>query len=321
MDRYAKIQIIGNQKRKIQDVLEKAIREVCQSDFDYNITSLVTSFYDYEYTHDIITDELILIGIKIYFHDEYFNNEQAKNFLNSVLENIRDHDDIKNIVLFYNSIQFFTADHNLDQEYIRIYKEVSLIESSLREAVTLIFNVTYPEQYYKTLAKHDVNILQSSEDKDIIKKFENEFFYLSFSNYKKLTNFKNENLEEFKTSLIERLKKAVNFKEFQNQLEQPTFKLEIFEDFLLSIKYSLDPIEKVRNCIMHGRRISNTLHNDYGTAYQALTQKIGDFFQKVKPECPECEESMFIQDGQYGKFWSCSKWRDIEDSCSGSITI
>lgn len=320
MNHYAKIQIIGQRKRKIQDVLEKAIIEVCQSDFDYDVTSFVVSFYDFEYTHNV-TDELILIGVKIYFYDEYFDNEQAKNFLNSILESIRDCDDINNIVLFYNSIQFFTADYDVDQEYIHLYKEISLIESTLREAVTLIFNVTYPEQYYKTLTRHDVNTQQSFKEEDVVKKFENEFFYLLFSDYIKLTNLKNENIEEFKTSLMERLKKAVNFKEFQNQLEQPIFKREIFQEFLSSIENSLDPIEKIRNCIMHGRRISNTLQNNYETAHKELTQKIEDFFQEVKPKCPKCKSPMFIQDGRHGKFWSCSKWANPESSCRGSITI
>lgn len=320
MERYAKIQIIGKRKGEIQKAIEVAVIEVCQSDFDYNVKSFVQAFYHYDYTHGI-NDNLVLIGVKIHFLEDYFDNDQSKRYLQRVLEIIRDNENVEHIVLFYNSILFLTTNPALDEEYIMLYKEISKTESKIREIVSIIFNTTYPEQYYELLREHEVNTQNSFEMSAVHQNFENEFFHLLFCNYPNLAELRREKLEEFKLSILDKIRRAVSFEELQEKLETPIFEREIFSNFLSSIKSIIDPIEKARNCIMHGRRISDRLHDNYQNANEELQEKIANFFTKMKARCPECSSEMFIQDGKRGKFLSCSKWRDVKNSCKGSITI
>jgi len=83
----------------------------------------------------------------------------------------------------------------------------------------------------------------------LLSRFENEFFYISFSDYKNLLELR-ELKEDEKTEL---LKDSNNFDEWKKRIFERGIKDEPYIDFIESIKQDLQILEDIRNSLMHNR--------------------------------------------------------------------
>ena len=198
---------------------------------------------------------------------------ETEERISEILLTLRDRDEIKHIIKFY--------DYYVSQTYAIYYKEIYELENKLREVLSYIFNVSYPDDLYETLKSHEISINKNYKGisrNDIEKNFENEFFYLDFSGYQDINQIK----EVKQLDLLEYIKKAVSFDTLQKELNKLGVKKEYFVDFIESIKEILNPIDTMRNHIMHSRKSSPKIIGSYEKAKEELSEKINNFWENLE---------------------------------------
>ncbi len=187
-------------------------------------------------------------------------------------------DDNVYLVLKYN-------DEAMQKEYKNYAKEIYSLEMRLREVLSFIFLNTYRENYYNLLREIKVKVQPLNKnnipDKDYYEScFENEFFFLLFSDYIRINNLK----ELKKSDLIEMIINSNEFDDLKQKIQNRGIVKEKYQDFLAGIKENLDPIENLRNCIAHNRSFTDKIINNYVKVKKILEDKIGDFWDEAKNE-------------------------------------
>ncbi len=158
----------------------------------------------------------------------------------------------------------------------RFFEEVYNIELQLREVVSFIFFNTYLTEnnlLKEIIVKPVIKLEKNKNIKDILQDYENEFFYISFSEYKNLLNLTTLQDKE-KTELLE---VSSDFDEWKEKIFNRWIKREFYIDFINSIKQDLENLEKFRNSIMHNRWFSNTVKQNYENSKKEILQKIETF--------------------------------------------
>src|SRR3989344_2221628 len=142
------------------------------------------------------------------------------------------------------------------QEY---YKEIFFIEMQLREIFSYIFISTYETDCFSFLEfqRQKINPLYKGVKEDKIpnflkNKYQNEFFYLTFSQYRQLKLpdiIKSETLINLLTDnkTFDGLKKNIQ------KLGVLNPKKNEFLEFLNRISENLESVETIRNCVAHNR--------------------------------------------------------------------
>lgn len=155
----------------------------------------------------------------------------------------------------------------------QFFEDIYKIEISLREVISFIFFTTYYD-FWNFLKDLKINTVTKSIDhEDILKRFENEFFYISFSDYKNLLELRD--LKE--NEKIELLKGSTSFDEWKNRIFERGIKDEPYVDFIESIKQDLETLENFRNSLMHNRSFWIRLKQSYEMAQGEILRKIEDF--------------------------------------------
>lgn len=153
------------------------------------------------------------------------------------------------------------------------FEEVFKIEIDLREVISFIFFNTYFTSL-DLLKDLQVNTIKKDlKSEELFKNLENEFFYISFSDYKKLLNLKNLKDDE-KTKLLEASK---SFNEWKNKIFNRWIQRKFYIDFISSIEQDLAILENFRNAIMHNRCFSQNLKENYDKSKNEIIKKINNF--------------------------------------------
>jgi|GEM_PF-2401737 len=185
-----------------------------------------------------------------------------------------------NLVIKYN-------DEVMATQYQEYAKEIFELEMKLREAISFIFLDTYKEDYYNLLKDINVKIQSLSEnskpDENYFNShFEDEFFFLRFSDYTNLDNQKD--LKQ--SDLIKMISNSDSFEDLKQKMQNRGICKEKYQDFLAKVKENLDLIENFRNCIAHNRSIpkgdNNKMIVDYENAIDRLKKSIDDFWVNIK---------------------------------------
>lgn len=156
------------------------------------------------------------------------------------------------------------------------FEEIFNIEINLREVISFIFFNTYltnTNLLRDIQVKPVLKLEKNQQIEDILQDLENEFFYISFSEYKNLLNLTTLQDRE-KTELLE---VSDSFDEWKNKIFIRGVQKEFYIDFINSIKEDLDSIEKFRNSIMHNRWFSKGLKQNYDKSKVEIIKKIEDF--------------------------------------------
>ena len=165
------------------------------------------------------------------------------------------------------------------QRTLRKYgEEIFKIEMQLREVLSLIFVDTYGEDFYNLLKDADVKPFEESdEDYQMEDYYENQFFFLLFSDYIKINVRKQPDLKR----IVERIKEAKDFETLQQGIstEKPITK-EKYVNLLERLKQRVKPIEDLRNCVAHNRSIPQTIIDNYEMAKDLLLKEINEFFKE-----------------------------------------
>ena len=266
--------LINNQSTKdIQDRIFQIFKETLKAFEDvYHETDIgdIDSYLDINYTKEV--GENKLIGLDLLLDEQ--DLEQPEEVVQEFLSQLQDCNDIL-LVLRFSDDFFFRA----LEDY---YKALFMMEMRLREVVTFIFVDTFKSDYFNLL--RDLNVKPQKHlggkepNEDYYRShYENEFFFLLFSDYKSLDRIKDLKVDEL-TRLINSVD---SFDDLQMAIANRGIIKEEYKAFLSSIKEDLDYIECLRNCIAHHRSITNSVMENYDAASEKLIKKIDSFWTMV----------------------------------------
>ena len=148
--------------------------------------------------------------------------------------------------------------------------EIFEIEMKLREALSLIFVNAY-ENFHDLLKETNVTPSARSDEEQMQKSYENQFFLLVFSQYKQINNRKSPELEK----IFEYIRQAENFDRLQQMIvtKRPITERR-YTGFLASLKNQVKWIEKLRNYVAHNRSIPEDIIVNYETEKATLLKEI-----------------------------------------------
>jgi hypothetical protein len=171
-------------------------------------------------------------------------------------------------------------DQKLHNEHQKYAEELFEIEMKLREVLSVIFIENYESDFYNLL--EDVNNIHfqgdAPQESQMQTRFENQFFYLNFSQYKTLNDKKKiGNVDQ----IIKLLGQVTDFGAFQSQLTQHHIRKEEYSNFIARLKANLEQIEDLRNCVAHNRVIPKAIKDNYGLAKTELLKAIDEFLDSL----------------------------------------
>lgn len=156
--------------------------------------------------------------------------------------------------------------------------EIFEIEMKLREALTLIFADTYGEDFYALLKDVGVEPTGKGAPKpsQMQARYENQFFFLLFSEYIKVNDRKELTLKRVE----EYMGRAEAFEELKRMITAEPITEGRYIDFLDKLKKEVNPIENLRNCVAHNRSIPEKAIADYDSAKNRLLAEIDELLNQ-----------------------------------------
>jgi hypothetical protein len=204
-------------------------------------------------------------------------DENLRGIIQAFGDNLNDDDNIE--VLFKYFDEGMLKDH---KDYV---EEIFELEMKLREIFSFVFIDTYKEDYYSLLKEVDVNVQplngkHKPNEEYLRKHFENEFFFLLFSDYIRLDNLRKINHND----LMEMIKSSNSYDELRQNIQNRGITKERYKELIASIRQNLEPVENMRNCIAHNRSFTDTILENYQQAKEKLDTIISEFWEDLRNE-------------------------------------
>jgi len=265
-------QVLFTSNIDFEKTIKELIIEVSKEYNDLINEDNIDAIVEVKYTKEL-SNNRFLIGFKI-ITEETFSDEELKIFCGS----INDLDECEFLIKFEDVFLFDSLK--------KYYDEIFEIEMQLREILSYIFISTYEDDCFSFLEfqKQKINLtirgVQEKDMPDFLKnKYQNEFFYLTFNQYRQL---KLPDVIKSKT-LINLLSDSKSFDEIRkgiNKLGAMRPERKEYREFLERISQDLESIETVRNCVAHNREPSDKELENYNFAKGKLQREIDNFFKK-----------------------------------------
>ena len=172
----------------------------------------------------------------------------------------------------------------LQKSAFEYYQKIVELEMDMRNVLTYILTYsakTINEELFKNFG---IDKSEKLDNKHIKKQYENGLFYIYFYHYASFTQPQKLRAEKIAEFLQE--PNISSFEQLKSKLNDRGLKEDRHIDFIASIKTKLQPLEKMRNSIMHIRNISDTTVRNFNMAIEDNgTQKgiktlIADFWNK-----------------------------------------
>jgi hypothetical protein len=246
-----------------------SLKEAIEENYLEIDDSRLQGILETNYTKQINEDEIIM-GFGLNFEDGFDNVEEI---IQSFSEKINLLDDCISLVKF--------NDDTLKFNHMKIYERLFNIEMKLREIFSFIFIETYGQDYYNLIREINVTTQKDLPKKEyerikhLKNRFENEFFYLLFSDYKELHKLK----EMKHDDLVEIINLSRDFKKFKENILLRGIKKE-YLPFIEESEGILSKLEKIRNCIAHNRELSNSM--DCELIFEDIENRIKEFEISIK---------------------------------------
>lgn len=265
----ASFQAVFNKKLKFNNELIDILKRSSEENYGQKTNKELEGFVTIRYQLEIVNKKYLL-GFSVDFRDVETDLETA---IQTYCRLLQEHDNCE-ITIKYQ-------DDNLLETLRDLYYEIFDIEMNLREIISLIFITTYENDYFNFLDIQKIKpIIKGQKKQDIPdffrSRFQNEFFFLTFNQYKNL-----EIPDIVKSSTLISL---LSNKQKSNTFKKAILKLGIFKeskskyvDFLNSIGEDMESIEDIRNCVAHNREPSEEEIESYEKAKEKLKQKMSDF--------------------------------------------
>lgn len=201
------------------------------------------------------------------------------------------------------------------ETYKTIYLEIAEIEMKIREVFSYIFYSKYDDKNQDIFEEFEVQITNKEDVKsdELVKRLENKFFYLTFKQYLKFDTPKDIPTKEVLPLIINN--------QTYDLLREYVSSRGIIEQrhlsFLRNVSRLLDPIENVRNCIAHNRKIPNNQLDNYPNAKREILAFIDSFWQEEIEELTTENEINFAEQYSYDRLkelLDVAEWQDYSNA-------
>lgn len=251
------------------EVLSDALQN-SQNDFDEDaITDMVHIRHRRPRIQNIGggTSLYTLIGFSIELSEEM---EALEQVIDDFAKALSDDAAILHVVKF--------EDQSLQDRLKGYADEIFAIEMKLRRVLSLIYLHAYQDEdrFYTFLEDERVNLTNKPNRQQMESAIENEFFHLTFSQYKGLNRRKVPTNVSDVISLIKNsdsydaLLKSLQFDDPITNQDDELLLNDIREGLL-------DNIEKMRNCVAHNRRPTLDVIENYPSTRDRLNKRLDDY--------------------------------------------
>lgn len=257
-------------KADIRSKLLSLLKETLADNYIERTMEEIEDWIKIKYNHR--SNDKFITGFNLYL-DEDDTNEIITEFG----QKLQEEGDVQLVLKFMDEVM--QGNH---QKYA---KEIFELEMKLRAVISFIFIDTYESDYYKFLEFQPVNPKIKTGKRARLEEgegFENEFFFLTFGQYRELY------LPNIIKSDI--LTTVFNESNLYEDLKEQILRLGVFRyiakysGFLNSIKQDLQSIEELRNCIAHNRFIDEDTVGSYEHAKDGLEKSINAFWKGIPNE-------------------------------------
>jgi len=257
-------QIVHNYE-DIDAILLDAMKEAYNNLYIEKSDDELKQFYEVKYNFPLKNSNSITgFEIKV----EEIASENYDTFLEIFADKVKDDKHFFAIIKLHDETRF--------ESYLNFYREIAELEMQLREILSCIFSYEYLEDFYNLLEEYEVKFPKDiPKQEEFQERLENQFFYLTFSNYFNLD--KPKEIRQVK-DINNILESSDSYEDFRNKICYRGIKNEKHLDFLAAIKQDLQTIESVRNAVAHNRTISATKLGHYDTAKEHLFEKFQEFW-------------------------------------------
>lgn len=170
-------------------------------------------------------------------------------------------------------------DSLIQKENEQIASRIYSLECLLREALSILMLSVSEGDYYQLLGPSQVSTLNDMpKAEDLEKALENEFSYISFSDYRNVINRKLPSKIQDVFALIQA---STSYDEFRAGLQPHVTAPPESVAFIASLNTVLDPIEKARNAVAHNRKLTKTVRENFHKAADDLEVIMEEFFASL----------------------------------------
>lgn len=261
----------------LKELLYEKLSQILSDNLIEFVESTIELFIKISYIRDCETisttpEEIkrTILGISVELPEEIENIEIV---IAEFCSNILDIEQIEHVVKFEDEVLL-----SKNQQY---FQEIFYLEMKLRKIISMIYLHQYSENYFDLL-KEEI-IKPPAKEQPVVEQmkdsFENEFFHLLFSQY---VNLNTRRLPSKTDDFINLIRERNSFDDFLNELNRTPISKKEDMDFLASLKANLEPIEKVRNCVAHNRKIPNKLLQNFNNAKTILNNTLDAYLSEYK---------------------------------------
>lgn len=163
----------------------------------------------------------------------------------------------------------------------QFFEDIYRVETSLREVMSFIFLTTYYDfgDFLRDLKVGDITGKLWLTQDDLRNSFENEFFYISFKDYRNLLELKP--IKELKGEIVENLiVDSHTYEDWKRRIKDRGVRDEPYAVFIESIKQDLSCLEQFRNAVMHNHYFNPRLKQEYEKSRDSILWKTWEFLEK-----------------------------------------
>lgn len=237
-----------------------------------NDESLQTAAITLSYQRPAVTGQLV--GVELLLEGEASVVQQAREM---VVDGLQTSGSVKHILGVSDSL--------VQAENAKLAARIYHLESRLREALSVLMLSACEDDYYSLLKTSQVQTNKDMPKADeLFKGLENEFSYISFSDYR---NVISRRMPSNVSDMLSLIQASTNYEELRSGLTPHMLSDPLAASFVASLSIVLDPIEKARNAVAHNRRLRPKTRADFERAAGQLEVSISDLFTEV--EVPNTE--------------------------------
>ena len=162
-------------------------------------------------------------------------------------------------------------------EHTGLYREVYVLEMTLREVVSYIFATHYPDNLTDGLTKTKIKPASSGslpQEAQLIKFGENQFFYILFDKYAVL----NQAPDVRVAHIVDAIREGTNIDKIRERLDLRPIQDERHAGFLASLQTLMDPFERLRNGVAHNRTVPESVRENFHVAAKQLRKEMEAFW-------------------------------------------